>query len=179
MASSEGVTVVTTHTGKIQIDIGGFFDSGQTVSTQADGTIWIGGYQRDGLGTSHYAVARLKPDGSLDTTFSDDGKVILPDQMTPDAAHSMAVQDDGKLVVTRATADGHFTVSRLNTDGSLDTTFSTDGTTQITAGINGSFSGTVVQDDGKILLSGHNGDTFTLARLNTHLSLQRLCGLSL
>ena len=46
---------------------------------------------------AHFAVARYNSDGSLDTTFSDDG-LLITDIGGEDSANAVAVQPDGKIV---------------------------------------------------------------------------------
>src|SRR3954468_25047758 len=47
-----------------------------------------------------FAIARFNGDGSLDSTFGDGGSVMLPlDKLVSEGDHSLAVADDGKVVV--------------------------------------------------------------------------------
>ena len=84
-------------------------------------------------------------------------------------ATDVALQTDGKIVMSGYTWEnvtGDVFVIRLNTDGSLDNTFGTDGvalvsnSTDVTESI-------AVQSDGKILIGGYTDDSFTVARFNT------------
>jgi uncharacterized delta-60 repeat protein len=72
-----------------------------------------------------FALARYNTDGSLDNTFSGDGKQTTEFEIDPDdrpvQIHGI-IQNNGKIVVT-----GFYTIARYNTDGSLDATFSADG----------------------------------------------------
>jgi uncharacterized delta-60 repeat protein len=86
----------------------------------ASGKILIGGDFTTYDGTSRVRLARLNPDGSLDSTFQPGGG-------PNDRLISMALQANGKIVI-----GGSFTsyagtdvdyVARLETDGDLDTTF--------------------------------------------------------
>ena len=72
--------------------------------------------------------------GTLDPTFGTGGKVIVPQISGYSFSESiaMAIQADGKVVLTHyaynTTSNKYsFGVSRLNTDGSLDNSFSGDG----------------------------------------------------
>src|SRR5438445_152143 len=65
--------------------------------------------------------------GDLDTTFNGTGKVITDFAGANDQAASVALQSDGKIIVVGLSDPGgnaDFAVVRYNTDGSLDTTFS-------------------------------------------------------
>ena len=106
-----------------------------------------------------FALARYNPNGSLDTSFSGDGKQTT-DFGGHDAANGVALQADGKIVVvgtagTRQRVD--FALARYNPNGSLDTSFSGDGkqTTDF-GGIDGA-SGVALQADGKIVAVGCDG----------------------
>jgi len=68
--------------------------------------------------------------GNLDPTFDTDGKVTTDFGSSNDFAEAIAVQPDGKIVVAGYAFVGSandFALVRYNTDGSLDTTFDTDG----------------------------------------------------
>ena len=76
-------------------------------------------------------------DGDLDTTFGTGGKVTTAIG-SDDAASSVAIQSDGKIVAAgySSTVVNDFALVRYNTDGSLDTSFDSDGkvTTAIGSG---------------------------------------------
>ena len=80
--------------------------------------------------TGGFALARYNFDGSLDTTFSGNGKQLTK---LPGAggATGVALQADGKIVAVGTESGGGdpeaFAVARYNPDGSLDPTFSGDG----------------------------------------------------
>ncbi|MFL7870948.1 MAG: delta-60 repeat domain-containing protein, partial [Anaerolineales bacterium] len=87
-----------------------------------------------------YIIHPLALDGSLDTTFDTDGKVITPIGSSHDEGNSVAVQSDGKIVVAGFSYNGSnsdFAVVRYNSDGSLDTTFDTDGKVTTPTGVGG------------------------------------------
>jgi uncharacterized delta-60 repeat protein len=86
-------------------------------------------------------LARYRPDGSLDTSFGDDGTVI-----TGLGGSAVAIQSDGKIVVA-----GVSQLARYRPDGSLDATFSNDGTLPTNAVWARSV---VIQADGRIVVAG-------------------------
>ena len=73
-----------------------------------------------------FALARYNPNGSLDTTFSGDGKQTT-DFGGLDEANAVALQADGKIVVVGREGGNDFALARYNPNGSLDTSFSGDG----------------------------------------------------
>ncbi|MBA1287465.1 M10 family metallopeptidase C-terminal domain-containing protein [Pseudomonas japonica] len=167
--SSDGVRVIRSATGNTQIDIANENDPGRTVAVQADGKIWVAGFTHNFGEFYQYAVTRLNPNGTLDTTFGDDGKQVIAEQIMLGDEYSMAVQNNGKLLVTHVTADGMdlgLEVTRYNNDGTLDTSFGSNGAAQVSGEVSYTDTGTTVLSDGKILISGRDGGTYTVARLN-------------
>jgi uncharacterized delta-60 repeat protein len=156
--------------GKVTTPIGTSSDCGYSMAVQADGKIVVAGYAINS--TIDFALVRYNADGSLDTGFDSDGKVTtsIGAGRSDDLAYSVAVQADGKILVAGlssvGTNSGDFALVRYNADGSLDTSFDTDGkvTTPIGAGDDVGYS-VAVQADGKILLAGrsHNGSDYDFA----------------
>ncbi|MFN6462359.1 MAG: DUF4347 domain-containing protein [Nostoc sp. DedVER02] len=158
--SSDGK--VTTGFGLLTTDIG------YSLAVQPDGKILVAG--TDG---TDFALARYNSDGSLDTTFSGDGKVTTDlGLLAVDVAYSTAVQADGKIVVA-GVSNGDFALVRYNSNGSLDTTFSSDGKVSTDFGLLtiDSIYSLAVQADGKILVAGQSNGDFALARYNSDGSL--------
>jgi uncharacterized delta-60 repeat protein len=101
-------------------------------------------------------LARLNPDGSLDSTFDPGlGAAVNSTPVHPQIA-SLAMQTDGKILVAGA-FDGFNgvprpSVARLNADGSVDKTFSPD--LQLSDGTYSLPLYVAVQADGRILVAG-------------------------
>lgn len=103
-------------------DFGGSsFDQATSVALQSDGKIVVGGSS-----AVQFGLIRLTTAGVLDTTFDTDGKVTTDFGAGSETINSLAIQADGKIVAG-GTADLDFALARYNVDGSLDTTFDTDG----------------------------------------------------
>ena len=142
-----------------------------TALVQSDGKIIIGGSFTTAGGGSVNRLARLNPNGSLDTTFNTG--------TGPDNTVRKVYQlPDGKLLVV-----GDFVnyngvvrnrVARINAaDGSLDPTFDTSGSVFSVASGSAAVLSAAVQTDGKIIVAGFfttiNGNSYTnLARLNAN-----------
>ena len=60
--------------GKVTTDFFGDFDRVFAVAIQPDGKIVVAGNARNSL-TTDFALARYNPNGTLDATFDDDGKI--------------------------------------------------------------------------------------------------------
>ena len=97
------------------------------IAQQLDGKLVVGGRFSTFHGVARNCIARLNADGSLDTTFVPTGGPNAVAQSWGMSVNSIAVLPDGKLLVggdfsswSGSTRPG---LVRLNTDGSLDTTF--------------------------------------------------------
>jgi len=137
-----------------------------SIALQGDGKIVVAGSSN-----FNFAVARYNTNGTLDLSFDTDGLDPI-DFGSIDEALAVAMQSDGKIVVA-GTSNNNFALARLNSDGTLDTSFDTDGkvTTAIGAGSDVAYS-IVLQSDGKIIAAGtfDNGSNydFAVVRYNTN-----------
>lgn len=163
---------VRAGTGKTFVDLQGYNDTAK-IAVGPDGKIWLAGMTRVDNGNEEYegyraSLVRLNADGTLDTTFSDDGKTLLPRDVYPAEGYSAAVQPDGKYLI----AYPHFSAPntllvRLNIDGSVDQSFGVNGTASAPMAW-GDYASATVQPDGKILVSNIDTDEnhFSVNRFN-------------
>ena len=105
-------------------------------------------------------LARYNADGSLDTSFGVDGKVVGAAQYYTGVQSFIAIDGDGKIVVGGSSLEPDqpfvpgFSVVRYNEDGSLDTSFAGDGSSFVGFGSNyGNVTGIAIQGD-DILVAG-------------------------
>jgi uncharacterized delta-60 repeat protein len=152
--------------GKVTTDFGGF-DAAFGVALQADGKIVAAGQGGPGGG---FALARYNTDGSLDLSFGSGGKVTTHFTSGVEVVIAVAIQLDGKIVVTgQAFAGGfqQFALARYNPDGSLDTSFASGGILTTDFALGSGFGGAlVIQPNGKIVAAGRAGSDFVVARYN-------------
>ena len=87
--------------GKVTTPIGSTNDQGNSVVVQSDGKIVVAGYSGVG-GNNDIALVRYTASGALDTSFGTGGKVTTPIGSGNDRANSVAVQNDGKILVTQS-----------------------------------------------------------------------------
>lgn len=73
------------------------------IAIQQDGKLLFGGYMDDSSLDRNFALARTTADGALDLTFDTDGKVET-DLGGVDHAYSVAVQDDGLILLAGRTS---------------------------------------------------------------------------
>ncbi len=133
------------------------------VAVQSDGRVVVAGWTNttsDDDSELNFAVLRLNANGSLDNTFSSDGKVQLDFGVDDSYAHAVEVQSDGKIVVAGtydySAGDSKMVVARLNADGTLDNTFSGDGKyqhTTLSTTIDNALD-LLIDADGRIVVGG-------------------------
>ncbi len=157
---------------------------------QPDGKIVVGGSsspESEGpLGAQDFLLVRYMPDGRLDYSFGDSGKVItiLGDEGRRDIILSMALQNDGKIVAGGKSThvsnsnSGKFALVRYQANGELDASFGNEGKVLSDVGPNGDeLYSIALQPDGKIIAAGTTNIFFyinanmVLARYNTDGSL--------
>ena len=146
--------------GKVVTDLGeGEADVAAGVALQADGKIVAVGSVGMPDHSSLSGLARYNPDGSLDTSFSGDGKLVidLSGSSFFNGADAVVVQPNAKIVVVVEDYETSYNIllARFNPDGSLDNTFSGDGVLQsdLAGGDDEGFA-LALQPDGKIIVAG-------------------------
>src|SRR5439155_1424244 len=158
--------------GKVVTDFGDAMnDQADAVAIQAVGRIAAAGFGETALGDLDFALARYNPDGSLDSTFDGDGRVMTGFAGARgfganDLAHGVAIQADGKIVAaggsdttfgTTGASPRDFVLVRYNPDGSLDPAFDGGGRVVTDFGADDSANGVAIQADGKIVAGGSSG----------------------
>jgi uncharacterized delta-60 repeat protein len=161
-------TFANVTAGKAFVDFGGT-DVANGVVVQPDGKIVVDG-ATSFVGSGDFAVARLNTDGSLDPTFSGDGKETLGYAAANESALALALQQNGRIVVMgTGDVNSDFVVSRLAPDGSVDSSFGTGGTVGVDFGAVEYDGDVTLQPDGQIVIAGStnvtDGGDMALARL--------------
>jgi len=162
------------------------YDYAYAVAIQTDGKIVAAGATgpRSNYGGTNdkFALVRYNTNGTLDTSFGTGGTVTTTIGTYSDA-YAIAIQTDGKIVATGYAYKGDyadFALARYNTDGTLDTSFGTDGavTTAISDNSNVDNARAVaIQTDGKIVAAGIDSTYyFALVRYNTDGTLDTTFG---
>jgi len=150
-------------------------DWGNAIAIQSDGKIVVVGNTHNGV-NSDFGMTRYNTDGSLDNTFGIGGKVITDFANGNDAANSVIIQTDGKIIlIGQATITTYydFALARYNLNGTLDTTFGVNGITTTSIGSGNDFGNAgSIQPDGSIVVAGTidygSGSRIALTRYNSN-----------
>ena len=139
-------------------------DEVDDLAVQADGKIvtagWTGNHDLTNAG---FAVARFRPNGTLDPTFSDDGMVRTNFPQGEAYGYSVGIDSEGRILVAgevsvhdEATpSDWDFAVVRYRPNGTLDPSFGGDG--KVLVDFDGGTDGAwdlAIQPNDKIVIAG-------------------------
>ena len=130
-------------------------------------------------------VARYSKNGKLDRNFGKSGVATLSfdvpgGDVSDDSARSIVVQPDGKLLVVGKSdpAGGALgrrgLILRLNTSGSLDTSFGSGG--KVITNAYGIFNGAALEPDGSVVVVGYDGRYFGNGMVQRYSALGKLTG---
>ncbi len=138
-----------------------------TSAVQSDGKILVGGFYDFVNGFQTQGISRLNADGTRDTSFNAGGSGLRGNVL------DIAVLSGGKILIGGSFGSYNGasvgSLARLNSDGTLDTTFNVGG-----SGVGGGrVTWLAVQPDGKVLVAGqgvtgYNGNVSNgVFRINT------------
>ena len=133
------------------------------MALQPDGSVVVTGYYQYTNGSPQDTfLLRYTAAGALDSAFGNNGIAVF-DAGGSDVGYSVAIQpSDGKILVAgySSLTNGSAYVARFQTDGTLDTTFGSNGEALNTfSNAGSSFHGLAVQSDGKIVAVGGASST--------------------
>lgn len=156
--------------------------------TQPDGKIVVVGLSTPQASTANLAVTRYNSDGTLDSAFGQSGKAVIGSSsgmlLNPS---SVSIDGSGRIDIAGAVTTNQgpsVAVVRLNSDGSLDTTFGTGGESVLSEFGGSAYwaynsaTGLAIDSSGRIVLAGtaqiyapNYATKFAVARLNADGSL--------
>ncbi len=153
--------------GKVTTDYSDTTSRIYAMSLQSDGRIIVAGTS-DG----DFVLLRYKTNGSLDTTFGDNGIITTDFDGNTDTVYALAVQSDGKIVAVGYTLDTSSSVdcgdelcamtvpgsdvalARYSTNGDLDSNFGNNGKLTTDVQEEDYAYALAIQSDGKIIITG-------------------------
>ena len=132
-------------------------EEGRGVAVQPDGKIVVAGYIQSSAPVFASAlVLRFDAGGVLDNTFGTNGVVTFDPATGFMDGWAVSIQADGKIVVVGDSGipNPNVILARLNTDGTLDTTFGIGGVASIDVNDSDYGYAVAIQTDGKIVVAG-------------------------
>ncbi len=175
---NNGIVITSSLTGHKQ-------DYSYSVLIQNNGKIIAAGIASDTT-ENKFALIRYKIDGSVDSSFGNNGIVLTSFENPYVFLNSAALQPDGKIIAAgyiQKSTEYDFVVARYNANGNLDDTFGSNGV--FIPGTPNSYdecNSVIIQADGKIILAGEsvsdnsNIQNIKIVRLNTDGSLDNTFG---
>lgn len=148
--------------GTYQFDIGFTHTRGYDLVIQPDGKMISLGILENQ--DEEIILTRFQPDGSLDLSFGNQGKVIYTNNSVMELfGIAMALQPDGKILVTGylrlSSSNVDIMLLRFNSDGTPDNSFGGTGLVISNLGSPIETAYAVdIQEDGKILIAGRTGN---------------------
>lgn len=171
-------------------DIDFSIDRLMSIALRSDGKIISIG--QGGQRIFNFAITCHNLDGTLDTNFGNNGRVVTDIDATLDYPSSVVVQEDDKFLVAGGAdypgsgvdEDSDFAIVKYNKDGSLDLSFGQNGivTTDIADNSLDAIKVIDLQPDGKIIVVGYSGigngqeTDFAVVRYNADGSLDASFG---
>lgn len=192
--TSDGSLDTSFGTGGIVITSFGENSIAYSSAIQEDGKIVLAGCSgfSSGIlpgGNCKFALARYNPDGTLDSTFGINGKMTTAVRTIDDAALTIGIQPDRKIVLggysyyeNGANILADIALVRYSINGTLDTTFGLGGKVITEVGIDSQANKLLILDDNKILICGCTWNSssydFALVRYNSEGSLDTTFGVN-
>ena len=145
--------------GKLTLDASSYGCSFMTFFSAVAQT--VGGVEKllaVGEADGNLLLARFKPDGTLDTSFGDNG-VLISDQGSTEGLNAVTLDSQGRIVVAGYSgvgSDAHILLARMDANGSLDTTFGQGGVvyTKVDPFGNSAYSVAMDEATGQIVVGG-------------------------
>lgn len=140
------------------------YDTASSLALQADGKLVAAGYRYDSGGNQDFLIVRFNANGSVDTSFGANGAVKYNGFANKaDTANALLIQSDGKVLVAGRSYNGanqDMLVIRLNSNGTLDTTFGTNGAVTYNSSANNddTANSLALRADGKLIVGGTIND---------------------
>jgi uncharacterized delta-60 repeat protein len=127
-----------------------------SIAIQPSGKIILAG--STGVNVKNILVVAVNENGTLDTSFGQEGKVIIAISGISNDCKSVKIQPDGKIVLAGdvfiSTGNFDFALIRLNHDGTFDNSFGNNGIVIKNILANDKCSTSIIQSNGDIILIG-------------------------
>ena len=157
-------------TGSLFVDMTGsntWPDIANALDVDAAGNIWLCGATRNGGSPldNNFAVVKVRSDGTLDTSFDQDGKKLYNPGASSEFGRGIVLQQDGKVVVGGITS-GNMYVFRIDSTGVIDPTFNNVGYRSIAIGSGCEMFDMIIDSQQRIIVGGQaSSSAAALARI--------------
>lgn len=160
--------------GLANVNFGGLVNFANVTSVAVDslGRTVVAGTIPQGFSGSDFGVARLNPDGSLDSSFDGDGKAVI-DFGNADIVRGVAIDSVNRVIVAGDVGpdfgeqNRDWAVARLKTDGTLDADFDGDGKASVSFssgfGYVDKAAGVAVDASDRVIVVGHTRNAQNLS----------------
>ncbi len=168
----------------------GNFDEGICIGISAEGKIYAGGQVQNPYSLTFLGINKFNADGTADNTFDAEGKLLLNINSSEDIVNDIVRQPDGKVIAvgttrktlaspsTQYTTQNGLAMARYKSDGTLDSTFGTNGLVVEYTVTNSVLANSVIlQPDGKIVITGQSkAGGMGIARYNANGTIDNTFG---
>ena len=171
--NEEFLVQVYTSTGTLQTtfssdgvateDFDGYGAKAYDIIRATSGRLLAVGYAKNSKGTARIALARFTRWGGLDSLFSSDGKQTFETSSTAECkAYAVAMDSSNRYIVGGYSkeygGDQVLLLVRFNSNGSVDTSFGTDGYITEDLGEDATICDVLIDPDSNIVVYAHNND---------------------
>ncbi|NOG45930.1 MAG: T9SS type A sorting domain-containing protein [Calditrichaeota bacterium] len=156
----------------VNFETGDSDDRCRAIEMLPNGKILLAGYLSST--STQSLITRLNADGSADTTFGDNGKIILEHGWPPITgfitSNELEILADGKFYIAGTNNSSNVMLNLYNEDGTLDTAFGSQGygLIDVNEGIDEEEVQLVLQTDGRIIIVGRVDNKNFAVRFNTN-----------
>lgn len=177
--AADSLDVTFGNNGIVTTDINANYMVGGDMLCQPDGKFIMTGAKYNNSTPYVTVTARYKSNGALDSTFGLNGFATV-NITGQDVGVSLALQPDHKIIVAgysdNSASNTTWFLCRLQSNGTLDPSFGTNGVVTSAVGIGMYSTGVVLQPDGKIVIVGGDGYSSLLRRYNSNGTLDNTFG---
>ncbi len=156
-------------TGFNAISLANFADYPKGIHQQSSGKYIVTSVSGQGSSNYDYYAMRFNENGTLDTSFGNNGQTIAYFGTGYDELLGSALHSDGRIILIGATSFNGtigYGIVRLTVDGQFDTTFNTTGKLFLPLSGNAYPKSVTINSDDKIIISGRDSNGGMIIRLN-------------